>query len=32
MHEFFDGLDGPAPDEGFELLNEIFHLEDQLAA
>ena len=32
MTEFFEGLDGTAPDEGFELLEEIFHLEDQLAA
>ena len=32
MTEFFEGLDGSAPDEGFELLEEIFHLEDQLAA
>ena len=32
MNEFFEGLDGAAPDEGFDLLPEIFHLEDQLAA
>ena len=32
MAEFFEGLDGSAPDQGFELLTEIFHLEDQLAA
>ena len=32
MNEFFEGLDGAAPDEGFELLEEIFHLEDQLAS
>lgn len=32
MSEFFDGLDGAAPDQGFQLLDEIFHLEDQLAA
>lgn len=30
MTDFFEGLDGSAPDEGFELLEEIFHLEDQL--
>ena len=32
MAPFFGGLDGRAPDEGFTLLREIFHLEDQLAA
>ncbi len=32
MAEFFTGLDGRPPDEGFLLLREIFHLEDQLAA
>ncbi|WP_431279081.1 L-rhamnose mutarotase [Leifsonia poae] len=30
MNQFFEGLDGSAPDEGFDLLPEIFHLEDQL--
>jgi L-rhamnose mutarotase len=30
MNDFFEGLDGSAPDEGFDLLPEIFHLEDQL--
>lgn len=30
MAEFFLG-DGTAPDESFQLLDEIFHLEDQLA-
>ncbi|KRC51570.1 hypothetical protein ASE16_00215 [Leifsonia sp. Root227] len=32
MGEFFTELDGASPDEGFELLDEIFHLEDQLAS
>src|SRR4051794_26122570 len=32
MAPFFAGLDGRGPDEGFLLLDEIFHLEDQLAA
>jgi L-rhamnose mutarotase len=32
MAEFFTGLDGRRPDEGFELLDEVFHLETQLAA
>ena len=32
MSRFFLGLDGRGPDEGFELLDEVFHLEDQLAA
>lgn len=32
MSRFFVGLDGRGPDEGFELLDEVFHLEDQLAA
>jgi L-rhamnose mutarotase len=32
MSEFFVGLGDAAPDEGFQLLEEIFHLEDQLAA
>ncbi|GLY19311.1 L-rhamnose mutarotase [Kineosporia rhizophila] len=30
MSEFFVGLDGRAPDEGFLLLEEVFNLEDQL--
>jgi L-rhamnose mutarotase len=29
MAEFFTGIDGRPPDEGFVLLREIFHLEDQ---
>ena len=32
MSRLFDGLDGAAPDRSFELIPEIFHLEDQLAA
>ncbi|MFT4287853.1 L-rhamnose mutarotase [Nocardioides sp.] len=32
MAEFFEDLDGLAPDEGFLELTEIFHLEDQLEA
>lgn len=32
MAEFFIGIDGRAPDEGFLLLEEVFHLEDQLDA
>jgi L-rhamnose mutarotase len=32
MGEFFEDLEGRAPDEGFLVLDEIFHLEDQLAA
>ena len=32
MAEFFTGIDGRPPDEGFVLLPEVFHLEDQLAA
>ena len=32
MAEFFEDLEGRAPDEGFLVLDEIFHLEDQLAA
>jgi L-rhamnose mutarotase len=32
MSRLFDGLDGDAPDRSFELIPEIFHLEDQLAA
>ena len=31
MSRYFVGLDGRAPDEGFELLAEIFNLDDQLA-
>lgn len=31
MSRFFVGLDGRAPDEGFELLDEVFNLERQLA-
>jgi L-rhamnose mutarotase len=31
MAPFFVGLDGQRPDEAFQLLPEIFHLEDQLA-
>jgi len=31
MAEFFTGTDGRPPDEGFRLLTEIFHLDDQLA-
>ncbi len=31
MAQFFVGLGDTAPDEGFLLLEEIFHLEDQLA-
>jgi L-rhamnose mutarotase len=32
MSRYFTGLDGRRPDEGFLLLDEIFHLEDQLTA
>ena len=32
MAGFFEELDGRAPDEGLLLLEEVFHLEDQLAA
>jgi L-rhamnose mutarotase len=32
MARFFVGLDGKRPDEGFELLTEIFNIDDQLAA
>jgi L-rhamnose mutarotase len=32
MADFFEDLEGQAPDEGFLVLDEIFHLEDQLAA
>ncbi|MDN5856688.1 MAG: L-rhamnose mutarotase, partial [Actinomycetia bacterium] len=31
MSEYFAGTDGRPPDESFELLTEIFHLEDQLS-
>ena len=31
MGQFFEELDGQAPDEGFLILEEVFHLEDQLA-
>jgi L-rhamnose mutarotase len=31
MSEFFVDLDGAAPDTGFVQLEEVFHLEDQLA-
>jgi L-rhamnose mutarotase len=31
MGQFFEELDGVAPDRGFLLLEEVFHLEDQLA-
>jgi L-rhamnose mutarotase len=31
MAPFFTGLDGRPPDEGFLVLEEVFHLEDQLA-
>jgi len=30
MAGFFEELDGRAPDEGFLVLEEVFHLEDQL--
>ena len=30
MSEFFEELDGHAPDVGFLVLDEVFHLEDQL--
>ena len=30
MAPFFTGLDGRRPDEGLHLLEEVFHLEDQL--
>lgn len=32
MADLFEDLDGHAPDEGFLVLDEIFHLEDQLGA
>jgi L-rhamnose mutarotase len=31
MRDFFIDLDGRAPDQGFLVLEEVFHLEDQLA-
>jgi L-rhamnose mutarotase len=31
MAPFFTGLDGRRPDEGFLVLEEVFHLEDQLS-
>jgi L-rhamnose mutarotase len=31
MATFFTGLDGRPPDAGFLVLEEVFHLEDQLA-
>jgi L-rhamnose mutarotase len=30
MAEFFTGIDGGAPDQGFVLLREVFNLDDQL--
>ena len=30
MAQFFTGIDGRPPDEGFELLTEVFNLDDQL--
>ncbi|GAB3245854.1 L-rhamnose mutarotase [Nocardioides dilutus] len=30
MAEFFEELDGVPPDQGFLVLEEVFHLEDQL--
>ena len=32
MSRYFIGLDGRGPDESFLLLDEIFHLEDQLGS
>ncbi|WP_307244585.1 L-rhamnose mutarotase [Catenuloplanes indicus] len=32
MSEFFTGIDGRPPDEGFVLLTEVFNLDDQLAS
>jgi L-rhamnose mutarotase len=32
MSKYFVGLDGRGPDESFLLLEEIFHLEDQLGS
>ncbi len=29
MAEFFTGIDGRPPDEGFELLQEVFHLPEE---
>jgi L-rhamnose mutarotase len=29
MAEFFTGIDGRPPDEGFQLLAEVFHLEEE---
>jgi L-rhamnose mutarotase len=31
MAPFFTGLDGRRPDEGFLVLEEVFHREDQLS-
>ena len=31
MAEFFEDLDGARPTRGSSLLDEVFHLEDQLA-
>jgi L-rhamnose mutarotase len=31
MSQFFVGIDGRPPDEGFVVLPEVFHLEEQLA-
>jgi len=30
MADFFTGIDGRPPDQSFQLLDEVFHLEDQL--
>lgn len=30
MADYFDGLDGRGPDQGFQLLTEIFNLDDQI--
>ncbi|MGI8417058.1 MAG: L-rhamnose mutarotase [Nakamurella sp.] len=30
MSRYFVGLDGRGPDEGMQLLDQVFHLEDQL--
>jgi L-rhamnose mutarotase len=32
MADFFTGLDGVGPDQGFRLLEQIFNLDDQIAA
>ena len=32
MAPYFTGIDGRPPDEGLQLLTEIFHLEDQLSS